>query len=117
MRDGMAPISYRCGLALAIAFAISGCSSASRPGEQDQTLAPTSTALQSGDWIKVTVAGEASLSGDFQIDPTGSVMLPLAGPTKAAGMTPTALAEALTKRYRSEFVRNPQVTVSRPRGS
>jgi len=43
-------------------------------------------------------------------------MLPLAGPTKAAGMTPTALAEALTKRYRSEFVRNPQVTVSGPRG-
>jgi polysaccharide export outer membrane protein len=116
MRDRMAPISYGCVLALAVAFAISGCSSASRLGEQEQTLAPTSTALQAGDWIKVTVAGETSLSGDFQIDPTGTVMLPLAGPTKAAGMTPTALAEALTKKYRSEYVRDPKVTVSGPRG-
>ena len=28
-----------------------------------------------------------SLSGDFQIDQTGTVLVPLAGPTKAAGMT------------------------------
>ncbi len=116
MRDRMAPIFCGCLLALAVGLVVTGCSSASRLGEQDQTLAPTSSALQAGDWIKVTVAGETSLSGDFQIDPTGTVMLPLAGPTKAAGMTPTALAEALTKRYRSEFVRNPQVTVSGPRG-
>jgi protein involved in polysaccharide export with SLBB domain len=116
MRDRMAPISCGSLLALAIAFAVSGCSSASRLGEQEQTLAPTSTALQAGDWIKVTVAGETSLSGDFQIDPTGTVLLPLAGPTKAAGMTPTALAEALTKKYRSEYVRDPKVTVSGPRG-
>ena len=53
--------------------------------------------LQAGDWIKVTVYGEPSLSGDFQIDPTGSVLLPLAGPTKAAGVTPAELADALTK--------------------
>jgi len=116
MRDRMAPIFCGCLLALAVGLVVTGCSSASRLGEQDQTLAPTSSALQAGDWIKVTVAGETSLSGDFQIDPTGTVMLPLAGPTKAAGMTPTALAEALTKRYRSEFVRDPKVTVSGPRG-
>ena len=116
MRDRMAPIFCGCLLALAVGLVVTGCSSASRLGEQDQTLAPTSPALQAGDWIKVTVAGETSLSGDFQIDPTGTVMLPLAGPTKAAGMTPTALAEALTKRYRSEFVRDPKVTVSGPRG-
>jgi protein involved in polysaccharide export with SLBB domain len=71
--------------------------------------------LQPGDWIKVTVFGEPSLSGDFQIDPTGSVLLPLAGPTKAAGMAPAELADALTKKYRSEYVRNPKVTVTGPR--
>jgi protein involved in polysaccharide export with SLBB domain len=114
MRDRMAPIF--CGSLLALAVAVSGCSDATRFGGPEQTMPPTSSALQAGDWIKVTVAGETSLSGDFQIDPTGTVMLPLAGPTKAAGMTPTALAEALTKRYRAEYVRNPQVTVSGPRG-
>jgi polysaccharide export outer membrane protein len=116
MRDRTAPISYGCLLVLAIGLAVSGCSSATRFGEQEQTLAPTTTALKAGDWIKVTVAGETSLSGDFQIDPIGTVQLPLAGPTKAAGMTPTALAEALTKKYRSEYVRDPKVTVFGPRG-
>jgi len=116
MRDRTAPISYGCLLVLAIGLAVSGCSDAARFGGPEQTTAPTSAALQAGDWIKVTVAGETSLSGDFQIDPTGTVLLPLAGPTKAAGMTPTALAEALTKKYRSEYVRDPKVTVFGPRG-
>jgi protein involved in polysaccharide export with SLBB domain len=116
MRDRMASISRGCLLALAIGLGVCGCSSASRLGEQQQTMAPTSLALQAGDWIKVTVAGETSLSGDFQIDPTGTVLLPLAGPTKAAGMTPTALAEALTKKYRTEYVKDPKVSVSGPRG-
>jgi protein involved in polysaccharide export with SLBB domain len=43
------------------------------------------------------------------------VLLPLAGPTKATGMTPPELADALTKRYRAEYVRNPKVTVTGPR--
>jgi len=116
MRDRMAPISRGGLLALALGLAVAGCSSATRFGDDQQTTAPTSAALQAGDWIKVTVVGETSLSGDFQIDPTGTVLLPLAGPTKAAGMTPTALAEALTKKYRAEYVRDPKVTVSGPRG-
>jgi protein involved in polysaccharide export with SLBB domain len=116
MRDRTTPIFRRSLQVLAVALVVSGCSDATRFGGPEQSTAPTSTALQAGDWIKVTVAGETSLSGDFQIDPTGTVQLPLAGPTKAAGMTPTALAEALTKRYRAEYVRDPKVTVSGPRG-
>ena len=116
MRNCMAPISHGRLLVLALGLAVSGCSSASQLGEPQQTVAAASSPLRAGDWIKVTVAGETSLSGDFQIDPTGTVLLPLAGPTKAAGMTPTALAEALTKKYRSEYVRDPKVTVSGPKG-
>src|SRR5712691_7641326 len=116
MRDRIARISNGCLLALVFGLAVSGCSSASRLGEEQQTVAPASAKLQAGDWIKITVYGEASLSGDFQIDPSGSVLLPLAGPTKAAGMTPPELADALTKRYRREYVRDPKVTVSGPRG-
>jgi protein involved in polysaccharide export with SLBB domain len=115
MRDGMASIFRGCLLALALGLAVSGCSSASLMGEQQPATAPAGTRLQAGDWFNVTVYGEPSLSGDFQIDPTGSVLLPLAGPTKAAGMTSTELAEALTKKYRSEYVRDPKVTVTGPR--
>jgi protein involved in polysaccharide export with SLBB domain len=39
--------------------------------------------LQSGEKIRVTVYNEPSLSGDFQIDPSGFVSLPLAGTLKA----------------------------------
>ena len=115
MRERMTPIFNGRVLALALGLAVCGCSGAARLDQDQQLATPGSTALRAGDWIKVTVAGDASLSGDFQIDPTGSVLLPLAGPTKAAGMTSTDLAEALTKKYRSEYVRDPKVTVTGPR--
>jgi len=84
-------------------------------GDDQQTMAPATSKLQAGDWIKVTVYGEASLSGDFQIDKTGTVMLPLAGPTKAAGLTSIELADALTKDI-ARIRADPKVTVSGPRG-
>jgi protein involved in polysaccharide export with SLBB domain len=116
MRDGTARAFKGFLVALAFGLAVSGCSGAGRLGDDQQALAPSTAKLQAGDWIKVTVYGEASLSGDFQIDKTGTVMLPLAGPTKAAGMSPPELADALTKKYRAEYVRDPKVTVSGPRG-
>ena len=103
-------------LGLVICLAVAGCSGGPRLSDEEPSLASVPGRLQAGDWIKVTVYGEPSLSGDFQIDPTGSVLLPLAGPTKAAGVTPAELADALTKRYRAEYVRNPKVTVTGPRG-
>ena len=99
-----------------IALAVAGCSGGPRLTDEEPTLASVPARLQAGDWIKVTVYGEPSLSGDFQIDQSGSVLLPLAGPTKAAGMTPSELAEALTRRYRAEYVRDPKVTVTGPHG-
>jgi polysaccharide export outer membrane protein len=102
-------------LGLIFGFALAACSGGPRLTDEEPTLASVPTRLQPGDWVKVIVYGEPSLSGDFQIDQTGSVLLPLAGPTKAAGMTPPELADALTKRYRAEYVRNPKVTVTGPR--
>ena len=102
-------------LVLTAGPALVGCSGGPKLFDEEPTLASVPARLQPGDWIKVTVYGEPSLSGDFQIDQTGSVLLPLAGPTKAAGVTPVELADALTKRYRAEYVRNPKVTVTGPR--
>ena len=102
-------------LGLMAGLAIAGCSEGPKLTDEGPSLASVPARLQSGDWIKVIVYGEPSLSGDFQIDQAGSVLLPLAGPTKAAGMTASELAEALTKRYRAEYVRNPKVTVTGPR--
>jgi Polysaccharide biosynthesis/export protein/SLBB domain len=68
--------------------------------------------LQAGEKIQVTVFGEASLSGDYQIDPSGDLLPPVAGTVKAAGLTEAELEQELSKKFRSEYLRNPKVTVS-----
>jgi polysaccharide export outer membrane protein len=103
-------------------MAVSGCSSAlklSGLDEQQPLLTPatapatSATArLQGGEQISVTVYGEASLSGNYLIDPSGIVSIPLAGKIKAAGLTTTELADILVKKFRSQYLKDPKVTVS-----
>jgi polysaccharide export outer membrane protein len=97
----------------------SGCAGISTLGtvsEADQTAtiraAVASPRLQAGEKIRVTVYGETSLSGDYQIDPSGMLSLPLAGTVKAAGLMQSELERELARKLRSEYLRNPKVTVS-----
>jgi protein involved in polysaccharide export with SLBB domain len=62
--------------------------------------------------IRVTVYGEDKLSGDYQIDQSGQISLPLAGTVEALGLTQAELEQALAKKFRSEYLRNPKVTVT-----
>jgi hypothetical protein len=68
--------------------------------------------LQPGEKIRLSVYGEATLSGDYQIDPSGLLSLPLAGPVKAAGLTQAELKQEITQKLRTEYLKNPRVTVS-----
>eukprot|EP01037_Dinobryon_pediforme_P016819 gene16819-17000_t len=100
-------------------FAVSSCDGGAGIGAasvQDQKnmiemAATTSPTLQPGDKIKVTVFGEDRLSGEFEIDPAGFVSLPLAGTVKAAGLSKQQLEQALAKKFKSEYLRDPKVTV------
>jgi len=107
---------FRLLAAVAIAFSLAGCDSspiisATTPGAP----APTSTSamkLQPGDKLKITVFGEDKLSGDYEVDPSGAVSLPLAGTVQAAGLSKPELEQLLTKKFASEkYLRNPKVTV------
>jgi protein involved in polysaccharide export with SLBB domain len=73
---------------------------------------PVSQKMQAGDQINVTVYNEASLSGKYAIDPGGFVTIPLAGKLRAAGLTPSELADLLVKKFRGEYLNNPKVTVA-----
>jgi polysaccharide export outer membrane protein len=76
--------------------------------------APTSGVqlrLSAGDKIRVVVFGEDRLSGEYQLDTAGAVSLPLAGTVEAAGLTKPELERALTAKLKSEYLRNPKVTV------
>jgi len=101
--------------ALGVALLVSGCAGGALSEAEQQSLAKAATAapkLQPGDKIQVTVFGEDKLSGDYQLDPSGLVSLPLAGTIKAQGLTQAELEQALAKKFRSEYLKNPKVTVT-----
>jgi protein involved in polysaccharide export with SLBB domain len=102
---------------LGICFLVSGCGGTSAepatPADVDalKTAATNSPVLAPGEKINVIVYGEASLTGDYLIDPSGYVSLPLAGSVKAAGLTPDLLQRNLEKQFSSKYLTNPKVTV------
>jgi protein involved in polysaccharide export with SLBB domain len=112
-----------CVVLMALGIAVSGCSSALRLGgiggfDDEAAVAapvaasPASQQIQAGDHINVTVYNEASLSGNYSIDSGGFVTIPRAGKLRAAGLTPTELADLLVKKFRGEYLANPKVTVA-----
>ena len=106
---------FVCSALLAVAFLISGCTGASISETEKLSLAETATTpakLQPGDKIRVDVFGEDKLGGEYQIDQAGQISLPLAGTIKAQGLTQTELEQALAKKFRSEYLKNPKVTVT-----
>jgi len=78
-------------------------------GETAVPVAPLQ--LQAGDKIKVTVFGEDKISGEYELDPSGFVSLPLAGTVKAAGATKIDLERILAAKLKSNYLRDPKVTV------
>ena len=77
----------------------------------DGSTRPGEIRLAAGDKIRVTVFGEDKLSGDFEVDPAGSVSLPLAGTMQAAGLTKPEFERQLSERLKGTYLRNPKVTV------
>jgi polysaccharide export outer membrane protein len=104
-----------CSAALAVALLFSGCAANSISEAEQKSLAEAATApakLQPGDKIRINVYGEDKLSGDYQLDQSGQISVPLAGTIEAKGLTQTGLEQLLAKKYRSEYLRNPKVTVT-----
>ena len=104
-----------CSALLAVALLVSGCTASSLSEAEQQSLAAAATAsrkLQPGDKIKVNVYGEDKLSGEYEIDQSGQISLPLAGTIQAEGLTQSELEQALAKKFRSEYLKNPKVTVT-----
>ena len=67
--------------------------------------------LGTGDKVRVVVYNEASLSGEFQVDDSGTMSLPLIGAVKAGGLTTRDLEKLLTQKLRGGYVRDPKVSV------
>ncbi len=102
---------------LGLCLAISACSSGdSQPATAADIAALKAAAaapppLQPGEKIHVLVYDEPTLSGDYMIDPSGYLSLPVVGPLKVAGMTPQQLQYRLVSALQANHIKEPGVTV------
>jgi polysaccharide export outer membrane protein len=67
--------------------------------------------LYPGDRIKLEIWREPDLSGEFEVDETGTVVLPKLGATPVSQLSPPALKALLVERY-STYLRNPSIGVT-----
>ncbi|MEM6649192.1 MAG: polysaccharide biosynthesis/export family protein [Pseudomonadota bacterium] len=66
--------------------------------------------LDAGDKIKLVVFGEDALSGEFAVDGTGHVSLPLIGEIKAGGGTVRDFQRAVDDALRDGYLKDPRVS-------
>ena len=67
--------------------------------------------LGSGDKVKVTVFGEADLGGDFQVDATGFVRMPMIGQVRAGGLTAHDVENNIRTALADGYLNDPRVAV------
>lgn len=74
--------------------------------------AETGYEIAAGDRLRVAVFGDETMSGEYAVDETGAVTIPLAGPVQVAGRTPQGAADAIVTVLRTGgLFRDPKVTV------
>ncbi|SRR5579885_834672 len=89
------------------------------PSQNPETVVVTATAPQpsayrlgTGDKIHITVFGEDDLSGDFVLDGSGLISMPLIGQVQASGFTTDELARSITAKLEDGYLNEPRVSVS-----
>lgn len=109
-------------LVVAVALLLSGCAgkrggpipyeaelgAPDRPSvvalEDDYKISPLDT-------LKISVFQVPDLSGDFEVDLTGHIALPLVGNVRAADLTTAELDQRLTQKLGEKYLQSPDVAV------
>jgi polysaccharide export outer membrane protein len=63
------------------------------------------------DTLKIAVFQVPDLSGEFEVDLTGNIALPLIGTVKAVDKTPSTLQTEIAQRLGAKYLQNPDVSV------
>lgn len=104
--------------ALALGLLLSACGSGPTAGARDagtpaEVVATRSVAaytLGSSDRLRITVFGHPDLSGEFEVDGTGAVSLPLIGQMAAEGRTTVQLEQSIADTLSDGYILNPRVS-------
>jgi polysaccharide biosynthesis/export protein len=67
--------------------------------------------LGPNDRVRLKVYGEPDIAGEYEIDSSGQVSVPLAGHIRAAGLTTKQLERAIASALSNGIVRDPRVNV------
>lgn len=67
--------------------------------------------LGSGDKIRVQVFGHEDLGGEFSVDGTGNISLPMIRSVRAEGLTVSELEDEIENKLKPEYLLNPRVSV------
>ena len=67
--------------------------------------------LGAGDKVRITVFGEDDLSGEFAIDGSGYLRLPLIGQVKALGLSAQSLESDVVARFKDGYLKEPRVNI------
>lgn len=74
------------------------------------TSSDPSYQLDTGDKVHLTVFGEPDLSGDYDVDGSGYLRLPLIGQIHAAGLTLVQVEDRLQRKLASGYLKDPKVS-------
>lgn len=67
--------------------------------------------LGTGDKLRINIYGEDDLSGEFLVDGSGQVQLPLVGQVKAAGLTIHEFVAEVVTALQNGYLKDPKVSV------
>lgn len=99
-------------LATLVMLTIAGCGA---PGSELPLLpvaSPAAYNLGPGDQVRIITYGEETLTGEFRVNDSGSIALPLIGAVHAAGLTSAELETSVgSALQRANLVRDPSVAV------
>jgi len=102
------------------AVALAACASGPASGSAQDMVAlgsdMPSYRLGAGDEIKVTVFGEADLSGSYVVDGQGQITLPLVGQVIIGKLTLSEASTSLENRLKDGWLKDPKVTAELVKG-
>jgi len=99
---------------------LAGCGSALQTITANATMpAPAPAAipvddlyrLGPGDKLRIIVFGENELSGEFFVDDSGAIDLPLIGDVPAAGVSVGEFEDRVVARFKEGYLRDPKVSI------
>lgn len=90
---------------------LTGACAGTIPTGEAETLVASDYRVGAGDQLRITVFGEADLTGQYLINPQGDIAFPLIGNVAAGGKTIAELTRDLTTALQQDYIRQPNVSV------